>query len=87
MPILQQLDIMTDDNPTTEHRSMAFTETHRTWEQRAKDFDDRCAYAHKVTHQVGLLILMWIGLLAVVVSTGAVAYVGVVELCRRLRAG
>ena len=56
----------------------------KTWDQRGKYFDDWCAFAGKVTHQIGLLLLMSVGLLVAVISTAAVSVLGVIELWRRL---
>lgn len=54
------------------------------WKQREKNFDEKCAFANKVTHQIGLLIVIWVGLLVAIISTTAVSLLGVVELWRRL---
>jgi hypothetical protein len=54
------------------------------WKQREKEFDEAFAFAGKVTHQIGWLIMMWVGMLVVVISTTAVSILGVLDLCRRL---
>jgi len=56
----------------------------KNWKQREKEFDEVFAFAGKVTHQIGWLIMMWVGMLVVVVSTTAVSVLGVQELLRRL---
>ena len=52
--------------------------------QRQKEFDDWFELADKVTHQCGLLLMMWIGLIFALVSTTVVSLLGVQELLRRL---
>jgi len=55
------------------------------WRQREMRFDEWCAFAGKVTHQVGLLVMMVVGIIVVIVSTTAVSALGVVALWQRLK--
>ncbi len=54
------------------------------WKQIEKNFDQKCAFAGKATHQIGWLIMTWVGMLVVVISTTVVSILGLAELWRRL---
>jgi hypothetical protein len=55
------------------------------WRQREMSFAEWCAFAGKVAHQIGLLIMVIVGVVVAVISVTAVSVLGVVELWRRLK--
>ena len=54
------------------------------WKRKEKQFDELFAFIGKATHQLGFLVMMWVGMLAVVATTVVVSVLGVQELLRRL---
>jgi TRAP-type C4-dicarboxylate transport system permease large subunit len=53
--------------------------------EREMKFDEWCAFANKAMHQIGLLVMMVVGITVVIVSTTAVSALGVVALWQRLK--
>lgn len=50
------------------------------WKQKEKQFDELFAFINKITHQLGLLIMTWVGILTVLATTTVVSVLGMKQL-------
>jgi hypothetical protein len=57
-----------------------FGDAVNNWKRKEKQFDELFALSNKVTHQLGLLIMMWVGMLTVLITTVVVSVLGMKQL-------
>ena len=50
------------------------------WKRKEKQFDELFAFSNKVTHQFGLLIMTWVGILTVLATTVVASVLGMKQL-------